>query len=551
MFARQYLNAFLAFAAAGSLLWIPEAQGFTFRTDSITGSFDSNVSYGLALRLKSPDCGLVVSGATGPNAPTGCLAPTAGLGDQGDLNYAKGDLFANQFKGSHELILKFPERFTFMARGNWVYDFSATSTTGIQSGAGTPPGVSNGLASDARDDLRFKGRLLDFWISKSFDIGDQTARVRLGNQVISWGESLFLPGGINATNSLDFMRLSQPGTQLKEVFLPAPMLSFASGLGHGMNVEGYVQGSWNEDYFPPTGSYWSVVNGLGKGHDAYGLKDNSAKNWGQWGLSLRYQPEGTHLNLGLYAMEYQDKSPQLSLNINGTGAIGWVYAENRQLYGVSANFPIGDWAIGTELSYRPKDAVSLNPNSGCSSQNGNCWVDEQKLQWHLTGLLLLTPGATGGSLLRLLGADTGTFLSEAVVVDYPGLKQSYGGDPVAAGLWGWGQETNAAAAPIPMGTKASGGINFDFSWVYDGTLIHGWQVVPEVYYFSALFGRTPNVLGQFMTGAQSSNFIVSFLQNPTKWQFVVNYAKFWGGNSVFDQPYRDRDFVGAVLTRNF
>ena len=55
--------------------------------------------------------------------------------------------------------------------------------------------------------------------------------MRAGNQVISWGESLFLPGGLNSTNAIDIMRLSQPGTQLKEVFLPAPMISFASGLG--------------------------------------------------------------------------------------------------------------------------------------------------------------------------------------------------------------------------------------------------------------------------------------------------------------------------------
>jgi len=294
-----------------------------------------------------------------------------------------------------------------------------------------------------------------------------------------------------------------------------------------------------------------VVNGLGKGHDAYGLAEAKPGNGGQWGAALRYQPEGTQLNLGAYAMAFHDKTPNFSVNINNTGTVGWTYARDRRLYGISANFPVGDWAIGTELSYRPKDAVALNvAASGCSSQNGNCWVDEKRFQWHLTGLLSLTP-STGAGLLHLLGADTATLLAEAVVIRYPNLKQSYGGDPISAGGWGWGQETDPAGTPVPVGTKTSAGFNFDFSWVYDGTLIPGWQVVPEVYYFRALSGRTPNASALFMKGASSANFTVSFIKNPATWQFAVNYAKFWGGSSPFDQPYRDRDFFGAVLSRNF
>jgi hypothetical protein len=54
-----------------------------------------------------------------------------------------------------------------------------------------------------------------------------------------------------------------------------------------------------------------------------------------------------------------------------------------------------------------------------------------------------------------------------------------------------------------------------------------------------------------MEGAKSANFIVNFVQNPAKWQFAINVAKFWGGKSAYDQPYADRDFVGAYLSRNF
>ena len=39
---------------------------------------------------------------------------------------------------------------------------------------------------------------------------------------------------------------------------------------------------------------------------------------------------------------------------------------------------------------------------GCASNGGKCWVDEKKYQWHLTGLLSMTPGDYGG-ILKALG----------------------------------------------------------------------------------------------------------------------------------------------------
>jgi len=534
-------------AMAVSIAYAGLAQAATFQTDSVSGSIDSTVTAGIGIRTQNPSCSLITAGAAGQGAPAGCLAPTSALGDQGDLNYGRGDPFTSYLKGTHELLLKMPDDWKFLGRVSWMRDFASTRTNDYVS-ATNPLGVGP-LTDDAADDLRFKARLLDFWVSKEFTLGEERARVRVGNQVISWGESLFLPGGINQTNAMDIMRLSQPGTQLKEVFLPAPIVSFATGLGHGFNFETYVQSRWNDNYFPPTGSYWSTVNGLGKGDYVYGLPKQKARNGGQYGASLRWQPEGTSLNLGLYAMRYQDKAPQFSL---AGGAPHWAFAEDRKMIGVSANMPLGDWAIGTELSYRPKDAVALNSAAtGCSYNNGNCYVDEKKYQWHVTGMLSLTPSEYGGILKALGGADTATLLAEAVVVRYPNLKRFYGGDPISAGGWGWGQEFSPAGTPEAVGSKTSWGYNFDFSWVYDGTLVKGWQVVPELYYFQAVNGRTPNTAGLFMKGAKSANFTVTFMRNPATWQLAVNYGRFWGGERALDQPLRDRGFVGAYVSRNF
>ncbi|MBY0239560.1 MAG: DUF1302 domain-containing protein [Burkholderiaceae bacterium] len=562
-------------AIAAGLLCSAAVQAVEIKGDTVSGSIDSTVSAGAGVRVGSPACSLVLGSvagsatplqASGPGAPAGCADAFSSLNDQGNLNYARHDRFTTYLKGTHELLLNFPDDVKFMGRVSWLRDFAATRTTGFASGVGTPAPFGD----DAREDLRQKVRLLDFWVSKSLTVGDERVRVRVGNQVVNWGESLFLPGGMNQTNAVDLMRLAQPGTQLKEAVLPAPMVNVSSGLGAGLSLEAYVQQGWNGNYFPPVGSYWSTAT-VGRSAADYGVPVvRDPRHGGQYGAALRYQPEGTALNLGLYAINYHDKSPVLVASATSGSGFAYRYLEDRKMLGVSANFPVGNWAIGTELSYRPRDAVALNasapglaatsltPASGARAclADGHCYVEQKKLQAHVTGLLSLTPG-DHGPLLDLLGASTATLLAEAVLVRYPDLQQSYQGVPVAAGGWGWGYASTAdadrtgAGVPAAAGSRSSYGYNFNFSWVYDGTLVPGWQVVPEVYFFHAVKGRTPNMTATFMQGAKSANVVVSFIKNPATWQLSINYARFWGGSSVFDQPLRDRSFVGATVSRNF
>jgi len=541
------------------------AQAFTFENESgsVKGSFDSTITFGTGIRAKNPGCDTVIGSVFGHPAqagnggPAGCLDMASGYNDQGNLNYKKGDAFTTYLKGTHELLLKLPDSYTVMARANWLKDFTATHTTGYTSAVGS----EGSFAGNSESQLNFKARLLDFWVSKSFDLNGEQARIRAGNQVVSWGESLFLPGGINQTNAMDIQRLSQPGTQMKEAMLPAPIIDFATGLGGGFNLEAYVQTNWNANYMPPIGSYWSFAT-IGNGAEAYAAAaggnvptGSKPRSTGQYGIALRYKPKDLNANFGLYAMQYHDKSP--SIQINSAGAAQYTYLEDRLLFGASTNFSLGDWAIGAELSYRPRDAVALNLlNSagmlGCP--DNKCYVDEKKYQLNVTGILSMTPGDYGGILKALGNADTATLLAEVAVVKYPGLQSSYRGNSVAAGNWGWlltgDQVVNANFVPPSVGSSTAWGYSLDFSWTYDGKLIPGWQVTPEIYYSQAVNGRTPNGWGQLMQGAKSANFIVTFTQNPANWAIGVNYAKFWGG-SVFDQPMRDKDFFGAYISRNF
>jgi hypothetical protein len=564
-----------------ALLAAQDADAFQFDvSENVKASLDTTATVGFGIRLTNPSTALVGDPNYSPSANVGQWSN----GDDGNLNYRKGDAYATYTKLTPELLVQLPEKIKFMARGTLLYDFMATETARTQ------------LRDDAKTQVARDYRLLDLWLSKEITIGDQTARIRVGNQVISWGESIFGIGGINQTNALDIQKLLVPGTQIKEAVIPAPMVSVASGLGHGLNVEAYYQFQWNRNRLPPAGTYFSTGDIFDKGRspflfldannpnfggrDAVSdptlansiavpiLADREAKDSGQFGIAIHYKPEGTKLDLGLYAMNYHEKFPVLNFKLDGAQ---WTFLENRQLYGVSANMPVGDWAVGFEGSYRPKDAVAL---TGCFGQGGaldvitngaavDCpgWIDEDKFQFHLTGILSLTPGAHGW-FLDLVKADGGYVTAEAVDIYYPYLKDRYdrtiNGQKVtqapsaAYAFWKDGSTVSTLGYPITgsAGTKNSLGYTVDFQLVYDGTVIPGWQVIPGCTFSHSVAGDTPTFFANYLEGAMSTNTYILFNMNPAKWQAGINYVNYFGGDQL-RQPLGDRDFIGGFVSYNF
>ena len=370
--------------------------------DGIDGAFDTQITAGVGIRTGNASCILV-------GDPTACggSANTAqgSASDNGDLNYKAGQAFTGYLKATNELLLHKPDvGLDFMARATYFYDPAAESTdrTKLYSG-------------DAQVVYNFQ--LLDLWAGKKFSIGDRDWRIRVGNQVINWGESYFFFGGINATNAIDFQKSLIPGAQIKEYVLPSPIVSLAGEVADGVNVEGYYQFGWVPNRYPAANSYWSAADFIGRGNtdiltlntsnfNALGLdaasilhlqgvrglisrgqlsavesqilapggaygevgapiltsrdpysNSNQFANQGQFGLSAHYKPSGSTIDLGLYYLHYFDHSPVLSY-VGNPGVSAGVdvqarYLANRDLIGASTNFPVGPWAIGGELSVPP------------------------------------------------------------------------------------------------------------------------------------------------------------------------------------------------------
>ncbi|MGF6933751.1 hypothetical protein OKW41_002890 [Paraburkholderia sp. UCT70] len=602
-------TATVSLAIAGAAA-TSSAYGYEFTTgiNDLTGSWVTNLTAGAGIRTKNPSCSLTGD----PNAfdcGAGANVNQWGVGDNGNLNYRKGQPFSTYVSATSELLFKMPsEGLKFMIRGTGMYDFLAGDTNR------TP------LSSTASAQVVYDVQLLDLWGEKDFTIGGNAAHVRLGNQVINWGESIFAMGGVNATNSLDVQKLLIPGSQLKQALLPAPMISFAADLSHGFSTEGYYQFWWNGNRYPPVGSYWSVSNSLGRGTEPYTVSTNNLNVAGpsagtiagpasgnqdtlngiytglvngafagppynviglpvewqapskykpQFGVKFNYSPRSFDANFAIYYLNYTDKSPVLSSLANGT--LQWSYLQNRQLFGASANFGLGPWAIGTELSYRPHDAVALSSCYGAGgpldlNTNGvagiDCqqWADKKRFQYDINGILALTRSEY--PFLKLIGADAAALTWELTWIYYPGLgsngvTRTVNGQSVTqvpmAGYFPWLNNNSNLGYPIAMGqgTSSSVGATVDFNWTYDGSLIHGWQVTPGITFADGLYGYTPTLSANYMQGAKSLNLYVLFNQNPTVWQAGINYTLFWGGHNTVGQPYADRNFVGMFVTRNF
>jgi hypothetical protein len=254
----------LAMAVAFALLSAPAVQAFEFEKGELTGSVDTTVSLGYSWRTEDRDPNLVAKANFNPligGANQGFAAPFTAFGtfpgslvqqnapgrfsinrDDGDLLYDQGDAISQAFKITSELDLKY-KNFGAFARASYFYDMENVNRTE--------------LSAAAKEKVGKDFRLLDAFIYGSFDIGDHKLNARIGRQVISWGESTFIQGGINVVNPIDVSKLRVAGAELKEAFLPVDALWGSFGITDNLSVEGFLLNEFEQTEADPAGTYFS------------------------------------------------------------------------------------------------------------------------------------------------------------------------------------------------------------------------------------------------------------------------------------------------------
>jgi hypothetical protein len=593
---RRRLAAAVSMAcAAAGLMAAGQAQAERFTTaGGLEVDFGSTISYGVQVRALNPsrtnianDNGgqVPTSGAIGEliNGDGATSNPDFNFlnGDDGNLNSKRGSVVSAALKGTHELGLKWGDGWRALTRATWVYDSQVTKTRALP------------LAQDAKDLAAHNITLLDLWLSKDLKlIGEQPATLKFGNQVVSWGEDVFITGGINAINALDLRKYHTPGTQLKEVFRPAPMLYLNTGVTDAINLEAYYQFRWNGFQFDPVGTFFSNADVVGKGQrpayipsSSLGLApgsvgdragriapgtnvlpfepDNTPPNSGQYGVALRAKPRSIDAEFAFYYIRYHDKLPFTSLYTDpalasaNVASIGYrnEYGRDKDLFGVSFNTKAGPVALGGELSYRPRDSVgidgsvplagaysifdssvpgaakSIDQASGRTTVRG--FAEEQKWQAHLTGFYFIEVSSPLGAAMKALGASEGYVLAEAAVTHYPNL------DPARIPY--------LIFPSYAVPTKTSYGYVVDVGLTYPDAFGSGVNMMPQLVLTHDVKGTTPNAL-PFVEGRKAAFFGLNFDRN-SQWRGQLGFSTFWGGG--FSNQLRDRDFVSVSLSRSF
>ena len=95
--------------------------------------------------------------------------------------------------------------------------------------------------------------------------GSHPGELRAGWQVINWGESTFIQGGINAVNPVDVSVLRVPGSELRDAMLPVGAVKLSIKPSSNTSLEGFYQYAWEETKIDPVGSYFSTTDLAGGG----------------------------------------------------------------------------------------------------------------------------------------------------------------------------------------------------------------------------------------------------------------------------------------------
>lgn len=254
--ARKSLTAVSLSIAA--LFAMPSAQAFELKLeDGWKGSLDTTVSLGTSWRMQSPDTGLF-SAADG--ARIGVSGGTGGSNtDSGNLNWDKGDQFSTLLKVTSDLSLSKGQMGAFARVKAW-YDY-ALEDRSVRAGNHANNWALNSKLSDSGYDRlqKFSGvALMDSYVYNTFDVAGKPLQLRFGNQVINWGESLFIQG-VNVVNPIDLSALRKPGAEVKEAFLPITALSANLGLEGGKSLEAFYQFRWTPSNIDSCGAYFGVV----------------------------------------------------------------------------------------------------------------------------------------------------------------------------------------------------------------------------------------------------------------------------------------------------
>ncbi|WP_366090814.1 DUF1302 domain-containing protein [uncultured Dechloromonas sp.] len=607
-------------AAAVMACFAGGAAAVQFETENgWQGSWTNTLSVGASWRAEGQDNDLVPRNAASFGMVNGSPSsyPNTGNGKKiGNLNYDKGDMYSLVYKFLSEFNVKRDRTAVVVSAKGW-YDqaqkdgsvpWGNMAAWGGTRSASNPAQPTNEPLSDAGAPVlsRFAGvALLDAYVSQGFDVGDAPSQVRVGRQVVNWGEGLFIRG-LNLHNAIDVPAARRAGSEIKEALLPTLALQASTTLPIGVSLEGFYQLRWEPSAVDYCGTFWNmshstigpkagrcnVMEAVAAGGNlatmqggiitvpqADGKEPNKA---GAWGLATRFPIDAIDTEFGLYAMNMSAALPAVSARgtVAGSGFINvttatmqFDYLDNIKVYGASAATNLFGWSVGAELSYHqgipvnyyeedmknslgtagPLQAKFRQQFAGKTGQivSFDFYERFNKTQFTLNGL------KTFDSLASYVGANQLNVLGEV------GFEWNNVPDYKSAGSARFGRGgplANDAGGNITTACNDTGaaqwckndGFVTPFSWgyrlrgqlTYSGIFGSGWEAKPTLFFAHDVQGVSLD--GQFQEDRKTLGLGVEFNLDK-KHTIYTNYTTYTGKWNLT----RDHDNLSVAYSYKF
>ena len=571
----------LAVIVSGLTLTSAVSHGVEFFMD-VEGSFSSQLSIGSSWRMSDPDDALLLPGNN----------------NDGNANFEKGDAFSQIIKGSHDLHLRSGDHGVFI-RGKYWHDFALEDTKVAHGHAANDFAANEKLNDKDFNELsKFSGAaLLDAYVYGMYEIGYTPIDVRLGRQVVSWGESTFILGGVNSINPVDVNAFRRPGAEIKEGLLPVNMAYVNVGLTEFLSMEAFYQLEFQETVIPGCGTYFAfndyapegcnkvVLSGAGlEGLDdatrvgmGYSLNRDAdgnrlAKDEGQFGIAFRYMSEALgDTEFGFYAMNIHSRLPVVSgikatdwqsvsdagsmqdaIDNNKTNTRYYVsYPEDIQLAGLSFSTNVGSVAVSGEVSHKKDVPLQINATMLLGAGLTGLATSPQLMAdvaatangADFEGYRLFDVSQAQFTMLqffdRFLGASRYTLIAEAGYTFVHDFDESDDAIKFSrAGIFDGSDEGYVTESSWGYRTRLVGEYNNAFAGV---------TLKPTLAFSHDVEGFAPQPGGAFREGEQSIGFTLQ-ADYQSMYSASISYTEYMGGDYNLSA---DRDFASLSFSVQF
>jgi hypothetical protein len=252
--------------------------------------FDTTVSVGASIRTADRETAFLPEGNGGPIDPREngvvvidtALVPTfsgntsentftlnpdnydgSANTDDGRLNFDNGDPIGGTIKATHDLQVTW-QNYKVFARAVGFYDVIMNDHD---------VGERSELTDDALGDVGRNYELLDLFVSADYTIAELPVNLRVGKQVINWGESTFILGGNNVFNPIDVNAFRRPGSEIREALLPVNAVYGSVSLPFDVSVAAYYALDFEPFEIDPSGTPFSNADVVALGSGIGGNED--------------------------------------------------------------------------------------------------------------------------------------------------------------------------------------------------------------------------------------------------------------------------------------